>query len=94
MRAYSMDLRVRVLAACDDGMGTAEAADTFAVSPAWVRRLKQRRGGPGRSPPGPPPPARPPPGPRTPTGPGTWSGSAPTGRPPSTGTGSGSGCRP
>jgi putative transposase len=43
MRAYSMDLRVRVLAACDDGMGTAEAAEAFSVSPAWVRRLKQRR---------------------------------------------------
>src|SRR5262245_279332 len=43
MKAYSMDLRTRVLAACDDGMGTAEAAEAFAVSPAWVRRLKQRR---------------------------------------------------
>jgi transposase len=43
MRAYSMDLRVRVLAACDDGLGTTEAAEAFAVSPAWVRRLKQRR---------------------------------------------------
>jgi transposase len=43
MKAYSMDLRARVLAACDEGMGTAEAAEAFAVSPAWVRRLKQRR---------------------------------------------------
>lgn len=43
MRAYSMDLRLRVLAACDDGLGTTEVADTFAVSEAWVRRLKQRR---------------------------------------------------
>jgi transposase len=43
MRAYSIDLRARVLAACDDGMGTAEAAEAFAVSPAWVRRIKQRR---------------------------------------------------
>ena len=43
MKAYSADLRARVLAACDDGMGTAEAAEAFAVSPAWVRRLKQRR---------------------------------------------------
>ena len=43
MRAYSMDLRVRVLAALDDGDPTAEVADRFAVSPAWVRRLKQRR---------------------------------------------------
>ena len=43
MKAYSMDLRARVLAACDDGMGTAEVAETLAVSPAWVRRVKQRR---------------------------------------------------
>src|SRR5215831_14577683 len=43
MRAYSVDLRQRVLAACDDGMGTAEAAETFAVSASWVRRIKQRR---------------------------------------------------
>lgn len=43
MKAFSLDLRSRVLAACDDGMGTAEAAETFSVSPAWVRRIKQRR---------------------------------------------------
>ena len=43
MRAYSVDLRVRVLAAGDDGMGAAEAADTFAVSEAWVRRIRPRR---------------------------------------------------
>ena len=43
MKAYSMDLRARVLAACDEGMGTAEAAETFSVSASWVRRLKQRR---------------------------------------------------
>ena len=43
MRAYSVDLRQRVLAACDDGLGTAEAAETFAVSASWVRRIKQRR---------------------------------------------------
>ena len=42
MRAYSIDLRTRVLAACQDGMGTSEAAETFAVSEAWVRRVKQR----------------------------------------------------
>ena len=42
MRAYSVDLRARVLAACQDGMGTSEAAETFAVSEAWVRRVKQR----------------------------------------------------
>ena len=43
MTAYSMDLRERVLADCDDGMTTAEAADAHRVSAAWVRRLKQRR---------------------------------------------------
>lgn len=60
MRAYSMDLRARVLAACDGGMTTAEAAEAFSVSAAWVRRLKQRRQGdevpapraPRRRPPG------------------------------------------
>lgn len=43
MRAYSADLRARVLADCDDGAATAEVAERFCVSPAWVRRLKQRR---------------------------------------------------
>jgi transposase len=42
MRAYSMDLRVRVLGAAAAGETTAELADRFAVSPAWVRRLRQR----------------------------------------------------
>jgi len=41
--AYSQDLRDRVLAACDRGMPTKEVAEVFAVSPAWVRRIKQRR---------------------------------------------------
>jgi transposase len=43
MKAYSMDLRERVIAACDAGRGTKEVARTFHVSPAWVRRLKQHR---------------------------------------------------
>ena len=38
-----MDLRVRVLAACDAGQRTGEVAEAFSVSSAWVRRLKQRR---------------------------------------------------
>jgi transposase len=42
MRAYSMDLRVRVLEAAATGDGTAELAERFSVSPAWVRRLRQR----------------------------------------------------
>ena len=43
MKAYSMDLRRRVLAMCDAGHGTTQVARIFSVSPAWVRRLKQRR---------------------------------------------------
>lgn len=43
MKAYSMDLRLRVVVACDEGMGTTEVAEMFSVCPAWVRRLKQRR---------------------------------------------------
>jgi transposase len=44
MQPYSMDLRVRVLADCDRGLGTKAVAAKYSVSPAWVRRLKQRRG--------------------------------------------------
>ena len=40
---YSQDLRDRVLAAGDRGMPTKQIAKMFEVSPAWVRRLKQRR---------------------------------------------------
>ncbi len=43
MRAYSMDLRKRVLAMCDRGRTTRETARVFDVSESWVRRLKQRR---------------------------------------------------
>lgn len=38
-----MDLRERVLADCDEGIGTTAVAAKYRVSPAWVRRLKQRR---------------------------------------------------
>ncbi len=38
-----MDLRVRVLADCDAGLQTKQVAEKYSVSPAWVRRLKQRR---------------------------------------------------
>jgi transposase len=41
--SYSMDLRERVIGACDRGESTKGVAKTFAVSPAWVRRLKQHR---------------------------------------------------
>jgi transposase len=43
MSSYSMDLRVRVLKDCDAGMLTRQGAEKYQVSPAWVRRLKQRR---------------------------------------------------
>jgi transposase len=43
MDAYSLDLRTRVLAACDGGKKTKQVAQLFSVSLAWVRRLKQRR---------------------------------------------------
>lgn len=40
MKAYSIDLRERVLAACQSAP-TKAVAQRFAVSAAWVRRLKQ-----------------------------------------------------
>ncbi len=44
MRAYSNDLRQRVVAACDPRDGTrAQIAARFSVSVSWLRRLLQRR---------------------------------------------------
>ena len=44
MRAYSHDLRERVVRACDAGTHSRQAiAKLFGVSTAWVRRLLQRR---------------------------------------------------
>lgn len=44
MKAYSADLRQRVLRAVDQGQTQAEIAKTFAVSTATIKRyLKQRR---------------------------------------------------
>ncbi len=44
MRPYSMDLRQRVVAACDRHDGKREViAKSFGVSTAWIRRLLQRR---------------------------------------------------
>jgi transposase len=40
---YSDDLRHRVLLAYDRGMQTKQVAEAFSVSPAWARRVKQRR---------------------------------------------------
>ena len=48
MKAYSMDLRARVLKGCDAGVGTKAVAAKFSVSASWVRRLKQRRRETGR----------------------------------------------
>jgi transposase len=47
MKAYSIDLRMRVLKDVDGGMTTAAAATKYSVSTAWVRRLKQRRAATG-----------------------------------------------
>ena len=44
MRPYSMDLRKRVVEACDARAGTREKiAERFSVSVSWIRRLLQRR---------------------------------------------------
>jgi len=44
MKAYSQDLRERVVRACDEGRGTRQQiADLFGVSTSWIRRLLQRR---------------------------------------------------
>ena len=49
MAAYSLDLRTRVVRACDSGMPAAAVAARFDVSLAWVYRLVQRRRETGRS---------------------------------------------
>ena len=41
--AYSLDLRQKVMDACDRGMKTRPVAQWFGVSESWVRRLKQHR---------------------------------------------------
>ena len=46
---YAQDLRDRVLAAYDRGQETKEISKTFAVSPAWARRIKQVRREQGRT---------------------------------------------
>ena len=58
MKAYSVDLRQRVVAAVDSGMPRPEAARVFQVSVATIKRYLQRRATgsltPGRSPGRPP----------------------------------------
>jgi transposase len=49
MKAYSTDLRERVLAAGDAGEKTKAVAARFAVSASWVRRVKQVRRASGRT---------------------------------------------
>lgn len=39
---YSMDLRERVIAACDDGLSDLEAAETYKIGEATVRRWRRR----------------------------------------------------
>jgi transposase len=48
MKAYSLDLRTRVLALCDGGKGTHEVSKILGVSESWIRRVKQRRREEGR----------------------------------------------
>jgi transposase len=48
MKAYSTDLRERVLQDCDAGIGTRAVARKYRVSESWVRRLKQTRRDTGR----------------------------------------------
>jgi transposase len=43
MAPYSMDLRTRVLRDSDAGLASKEVAAKYAVSRAWVDRVKQRR---------------------------------------------------
>ena len=43
MRAYSMDLRERVIRDSDAGLMADAVAETYHVSGSWVRWLKQRR---------------------------------------------------
>ena len=44
MRAYSIDLRERVVAACDRGDATrAQVAARFSVSVPWIRKLLRQR---------------------------------------------------
>jgi transposase len=48
-----MDLRERVLADSDQGMGATAVAAKYRVSESWVRRLKQRRKATGETAPRP-----------------------------------------
>lgn len=43
LEAYSMDLRVRVMADVDGGLGMKAAAEKYRVSADWIRKLKRLR---------------------------------------------------
>lgn len=43
MKAYSMDLRLRVMADVDAHMRTTDVAKKYSVSPGWIRKLKRFR---------------------------------------------------
>ena len=43
MRAYSLDLRKRVLWDVDAGLGTEATAEKYRVSSRWIQMLKRRR---------------------------------------------------
>lgn len=43
MKAYSVDLRQRVIDDCGSGMGTKAVAAKYSVSPSWVRKLKKQK---------------------------------------------------
>jgi transposase len=51
-KAYSMDLRVRVLADCDAGLSAPQAAAKYRVSQGFVKKLKARRRATGSAEPG------------------------------------------
>ncbi|MDD5463332.1 MAG: hypothetical protein PHG00_17220 [Methylococcales bacterium] len=42
-KAYSMDLRKRVIEACDEGQTIAQVVERFRVSTSFVEKLQQRR---------------------------------------------------
>ena len=42
-KAYPPELRERVIAAREQGLATTQVAQQFSVSPAWVRRVMQRK---------------------------------------------------
>jgi transposase len=43
MKAYSVDLRQRVIDDCNAGLGTKAVAAKYSVSPSWVRKLKKQK---------------------------------------------------